>query len=232
MFSTQPTERMAERLTWEGDRCELRLDPSAVRCFSESSYDISRMDFLCGSSLTLLRCVQGITLVTLIHRDLVPQLRLDRSDGDYDPMISSSVSFDGDTMHKLKQDFVRNLEIELRQKVLSIHFSVLNGITGALPRGLTRDIRNLGVVATGVRWGLVVLSLITTPFWTCQPSQCSHDPFWSFLRVLWAIIQPLLWLVACKAPIVVRWLVGRYIKSKLHSVRKVWQEEVSVKGAS
>jgi hypothetical protein len=132
-------------------------------------------------------------------------------------------------MHKLRQDFVRNLEIELCQKVLSIHFSVLNGITGALPRGLTRNIRHLGVVANIVRLGLGVLSLTTTIWAGQQPSHYSQDPFlWSHRFFLWTIIQAVLGVVCWKAPIVVRWLVGRYIERKLRSVWNVWKRERSL----
>jgi hypothetical protein len=217
---------MAQLLQWEGDLCELRLDSAAVRYFLGAAYSPSKIDILRGSNLALIRYVQGLTLVTLVHRDLIPQLRLDGSRGDFGPMICSSVSFDGDTMHKLKQDFVRKLEIEFRQMVLLIYFSVLNGIVGALPRGLTRNIRLFRGVAKGVRWGLWMFSgyqLFTIGAW--HPSHSSQVPLSSLLQSV------VLFLVGCIAPLGARRLLGFYIKSKLQSARKAWHEEVRVKGA-
>jgi hypothetical protein len=226
MFSTRPANRIAELLQWEGDLCELRLDSAAVRYFLGAAYSPSKIDILRGSNLALIGYAQGLTLVTLVHRDLIPQLRLDGSRGDFGPMICSSVSFDGDTMHKLKQDFVRKLEIEFRQMVLLIHFSVLNGIIGALPRGLTRNIRLFRGVAKGVRWGLWVFSgyqLFTIGAW--HSSHSSQDPLWSLIQFV------LVLLVGCIAPWGARRLLGFYIKSNLQSARKAWHKEVIDKGA-
>jgi hypothetical protein len=217
---------MAEPLQWEGDLCELRLDSAAVRYLSEVARCPPRLDILHGSNLAVIRYVQGLTLVTLVYRDLIPQLRFDGSGGDFEPVVCSSVSFDGDTMHKLRQDFVRKLEIEFRQLVLRIHFLVLNGIIEALPRGLTRNIRLFRGVAKGVRWGFWVFSgyqLFTIGAW--HSSHSSQDFLWSFIQSV------MVFLLGCIAPWGARRLLGFYIKSKLQSVRKAWHEEVSVKGA-
>jgi hypothetical protein len=217
---------MAEFLQWEGNLCELRLDSAAMRYLSDVACCPSKLDILRGSNLALIRYVQGLTLVTLAHRDLIPQLRFDGSGGDFEPVICSSVSFDGDTMHKLRQDFVRKLEIEFRQLVLRIHFLVLNGIIEALPRGLTRNIRLFRGVAKGVRWGLWVFSgyqLFTIGAW--HSSHSSQDPLWSLIQFV------LVFLLGCIAPWGARRLLGFYIKSNLQSARKAWHKEVIDKGA-
>jgi hypothetical protein len=141
-------------------------------------------------------------------------------------MICSSVSFDGDTMHKLKQDFVRKLEIEFRQMVLLIHFSVLNGIIGALPSGLTRNIRLFRGVAKCVRWGLWVFSmyqLFTIGAW--HSSHSSQDRLLSLIQFV------VLFLLGCIAPWGARRLLGFYIKSNLESARKALHKEVIDNGA-
>jgi hypothetical protein len=201
---------MAQLLQWEGDLCELRLDSAAVRYFLGAAYSPSKIDFLRGSNLALIRYAQGLTLVTLVHRDLIPQLRLDGSRGDFGPMICSSVSFDGDTVHKLKQDFVRKLEIEFRQMVLLIHFSVLNGIIGALPRGFTRNIRLFRGVAKCVRWGLWMFSMYQ--LFTIGAGHSSHSSQDSLCSLLQSVV---LFLLGCIVPWGARRLLGFYIKSKL-----------------
>jgi hypothetical protein len=206
---------MAQLLQWDGDLCELRLDSAAMRYLSEAACCPLKLDIPRGSNLALIRYAQGLTLVTLVHRDLIPQLRLDGSCGDFEPVICSSVSFDGDTMHKLRQDFVRKLEIEFRQLVLLIHFLVLNGIIGALPRGLTRNIRLFRGVAKGVRWGLWMFSgyqLFTIGAW--HSSHSSQDRLWSLIQFV------VLFLLGWIAPWGARRLLGFYIKSNLQSARK------------
>jgi hypothetical protein len=206
---------MAQLLQWDGDLCELRLDSAAMRYLSEAACCPLKLDIPRGSNLALIRYAQGLTLVTLVHRDLIPQLRLDGSCGDFEPVICSSVSFDGDTMHKLRQDFVRKLEIEFRQLVLRIHFLVLNGIIGALPRGLTRNIRLFRGVAKGVRWGLWMFSgyqLFTIGAW--HSSHSSQDRLWSLIQFV------VLFLLGWIAPWGARRLLGFYIKSNLQSARK------------
>jgi len=210
---------MAQFLQWEGDLCELRLDSSAVRYFSETAYVPSRKDLLRGFNRTLIRHVQGFTLVTLIHRDLVPQLRLDGSGGDFDPMICSSVSFDGDTMHKLKQDFVRKLENDFRQMVLLIHFSVLSGITGVLPHQLTRTIRRFRSVAKYLRWGLWIWSLVSLLLSLIQIF-IMRKPSWA---LFWALLSFLSFLLGRIAPYLVRWVLVCCIKWKLQTVRDKWK---------
>jgi hypothetical protein len=217
---------MAELLKWEGDLCELRLDSAAVRYFLGAAYSPSKIDILRGSNRAVICYVQGLTLVTLAHRDLIPQLRFDGSGGDFEPVICSSVSFDGDTMHKLRQDFVRKLEIEFRQLVLRIHFLVLNGIIEALPRGLTRNIRLFRGVAKAVRWGLWVFSgyqLFTIGAW--HSSHSSLDPLWSLIQFV------VVFLLGCIAPWGARRLLGFYIKSNLESARKALHKEVIDNGA-
>jgi hypothetical protein len=214
MFSTRPANGMAQLLQWDGDLCELRLDSAAMRYLSEAACCPLKLDIPRGSNLALIRYAQGLTLVTLVHRDLIPQLRLDGSCGDFEPVICSSVSFDGDTMHKLRQDFVRKLEIEFRQLVLRIHFLVLNGIIGALPRGLTRNIRLFRGVAKGVRWGLWMFSgyqLFTIGAW--HSSHSSQDRLWSLIQFV------VLFLLGWIAPWGARRLLGFYIKSNLESAR-------------
>jgi hypothetical protein len=206
---------MAQLLQWDGDLCELRLDSAAMRYLSEAACCPLKLDIPRGSNLALIRYAQGLTLVTLVHRDLIPQLRLDGSCGDFEPVICSSVSFDGDTMHKLRQDFVRKLEIEFRQLVLRIHFLVLNGIIEALPRGLTRNIRLFRGVAKGVRWGLWMFSgyqLFTIGAW--HSSHSSQDRLWSLIQFV------VLFLLGWIAPWGARRLLGFYIKSNLQSARK------------
>jgi hypothetical protein len=205
---------MAQLLQWDGDLCELRLDSAAMRYLSEAACCPLKLDIPRGSNLALIRYAQGLTLVTLVHRDLIPQLRLDGSCGDFEPVICSSVSFDGDTMHKLRQDFVRKLEIEFRQLVLRIHFLVLNGIIEALPRGLTRNIRLFRGVAKAVRWGLWVFSgyqLFTIGAW--HSSHSSLDSLWSLIQFV------VVFLLGCIAPWGARRLLGFYIKSNLESAR-------------
>jgi hypothetical protein len=214
MFSTRPANGMAQLLQWDGDLCELRLDSAAMRYLSEAACCPLKLDIPRGSNLALIRYAQGLTLVTLVHRDLIPQLRLDGSCGDFEPVICSSVSFDGDTMHKLRQDFVRKLEIEFRQLVLRIHFLVLNGIIEALPRGLTRNIRLFRGVAKGVRWGLWMFSgyqLFTIGAW--HSSHSSQDRLWSLIQFV------VLFLLGWIAPWGARRLLGFYIKSNLESAR-------------
>jgi hypothetical protein len=205
---------MAEWLTWEGERCELRLNSSAVRYFTGPAYGTSRKGFLRRSNRSFIRYVQGLTLVTLIHRDLIPRLRLDGSGGDYYPMISSSVSFDGDTMHKLKQDFVQQSEIEFRQMALLIHFSVLNGITEALPRELTQSIRHVRRLATWSQRTLWVVSLFQFYFGVSSARHhVSQDPLQAIHS---ALFRPLFFLLlSWIAPFVVRWLLVFCVKLRI-----------------
>lgn len=200
---------MAQLLQWEGDLCELRLDSSAIRYFSETAYGTSRINLLRGFSRTLIRHIQGFTLVTLIHRDLIPQLQVDGSWGDFNPIICSSVSFDGDTMHKVKHDFVRKLENDFRQRILLIHFSVLSGITGVLPHQLTRTIRRFRRVANDLRLGLWVVSSIQI----VTIGKLSSALLWPFLSFL----------LGWSAPFMVRWFLGYCIKWKLQTIRDKWK---------
>lgn len=211
---------MAQLLQWEGDLCELRLDSSAFRYFSETAYVPSRKVLLRGLNRTLIRHVQGFTLVTLVHRDLIPQLQLDGSEGDFNPIICSSVSFDGDTMHKLKQDFVQKPENDFRQMILLIHFSVLSGITGVLPHQLTRTIRRFRSVAKYLRWGLGIWSLVSL-FLSLLQIVIMGKPSWGAL--LWAILSFLSFWLRRKAPYVVRWVLACCIKWKLQIVRCKWK---------
>jgi len=212
-------------LRWEGDLCELRLDSSAVRFFTEQESKISNGDFLRGSNRTLLRYVQGLTLVTLVHTDLIPRLGSHESGADFVPMICSSVSFDADTMHKLRHDFVQEAEIEIRQVIMLIHFRVLNGITKGLPSELTRSIRFFRGLGSVLRWGLWSISVYQmTSIGGWKPSHSSQDSIWTILpHVFCALIQPFLLLsVGWLAPYALLRLLGHCIKAKLQVARKSW----------
>jgi hypothetical protein len=234
MASQWPSQGISEWLKWNDGLGLLKLNSSALRCFSEAAPNSWRNDFLRGANRTLITHVQGLTLVTLIHRDLLHHLRADvygaslnMKDGeDFYPILCSSVAFDGDTMHQLNRNFVRGQEHEFRELILLVHFFVLNGIIEALPRGLTQSIRNFAKGARYFRWGSWSMSSATAvstiwPSW--HPSLLLQCP--GFLTLIGLLL-------GCMAPFLLRRVLDMCLKRKLDNLRKLWQEDhVSHPGA-
>lgn len=214
MWSARLTRRTVKLLKWDGDLCELRLDSSAVSYLSRTVSGTSRINLLRGFNRTLVCHVQGFTLLTLVHRDLTPWWQPDDSREVFTPILCSSVSFDGDTMHRLKHDFLRKTDVELRQTLLLIHFSVLSGIIGALSCELMRAIRFSGRAASGIRLGLWMLSAMQF----VVIGGLSRVLLWPFL----------LFLLGCAFPFLVRWILACCIKWQLKKIWNKWQLQAAL----
>lgn len=234
MASQWPSQGISEWLQWNDDLGLLKLNSSALRCFSEAAPNSRRNDFLRGANRTLITHVQGLTLETHIHRDLLHHLGTDvngaslnmKDDEDFCPILRSSVAFDGDTMHQLHRSFVRGEDHEFRDIIMMVHFFVLKGIIGALPRGLTQSIRNFTKVAPYFRFGFWSMGSFTAVS-TIWPSL---NPF--LLLTCHGFLSFILGLLGFMTPFLLRRLLNMVFKWKIDHLRKLWNEEhVSHRGA-
>lgn len=230
---------MPKWLRWNQDQAELRLDASALESLKQAKGLTTIDDFTRNLNYTLISSSQGFSLVTLMHKALLPwpPASEDGSHSDrnsqpgrvdpFVPMLASTISFGGDSMNQLHRDFVNKLDEELRETVIAIHFQILASIVSALPRVLTRRVLRVKAFIKHSRLLSLVLSgAFGFPSLT-RPWLGSHLPAGSKCSPIIALILLLIWRFM---PWLIHQGVKLYIRSKVGSIQSRWKQDANLGG--
>lgn len=230
---------MPQWLQWDQDRAELRLDASALASLNQTQ-DLSSTDgFTRKLNYTLIHSSEGFSLVTLMHKALLPwhpasdvESHSERDfqpgmDKDFVPMLASSVSFGGDSMHRLHRDFVNMPDQDLRERVVAIHFHVLESIVSSLPRVISRRIQRFRAMVKQSRLFSLLLSVATLLPSLPLPWLRSHQLTGATDSPVIALIPLLIW-------IVMPWLAHQGLRIdmryKARSLQNRWKREANQRG--